>query len=266
MRITESKLRLIIREALATSEQPDTIDDMEQRHFGLTSETVGKIVDMIMLTKPAFDLTAGKIKKIFDMFGVSTKFIGNGRHRTVASINDRFIVKIATHSSGQRANKEDHTLGTDREIGHIFPRAYFHDKDFKWIVLEQVTPCKGITDVAPYFKSKYLVNPDWKQGGAYMRFIREVILDDDHFFDETLVKDIDEELESIWKRALRNDGSFDLNTVTIGDIRFDLMQTPTFLNLWRAIKKHYIIIGEIKSFNMGIAADGRLVLLDSSMS
>ena len=73
MRITESNLRLIIREALATSEQPDTIDDMEQRHFGLTSETVGKIVDMIMLTKPAFDLTAGKIKKIFDMFKKNIK-------------------------------------------------------------------------------------------------------------------------------------------------------------------------------------------------
>ena len=99
-----------------------------------------------------------------------------------------------------------------------------------------------------------------------MEFIREIILDDDHFFDETLVKDIDEELESIWKRVLRNDGSFDRDTVTIGDIRWDLMKTPTFLKLWRAIKKHYISIDEITFFNMGITDDGSLVLLDSSMS
>ena len=56
MRITESRLRRIIKEVLETSEQPDTIEDMEQRYFGLTSETAGKIVDMIMLIKPAFDL------------------------------------------------------------------------------------------------------------------------------------------------------------------------------------------------------------------
>ena len=267
MQITESKLRRIIKEELTASKQSDTIDDMEQRHFGLTAENVGKIVDIIMLVKPDRGILTGlKSKKISDMFGVSTNFIGRGRHRATFSIGDRFIVKIATHSSGQQANKEDHILGTDREIGHIFPRAYFHDKDFKWIVLERVTPCKGVTDVAPYFKSKYLVNPDYKQGGAYMRFIREVILDDDHFFDETLVKDIDEELELIWKRTLLNDGSFDRDTVTIGDIRWDLMKTPTFLNLWRAIKKYYISIEEITSFNMGITDDGSLVLLDSSMS
>lgn len=63
MRITESRLQRIIKEALATSEQPDTIEDMEQRYFGLTAETAGKIVDMIMLIKPAFDLTARKSKK-----------------------------------------------------------------------------------------------------------------------------------------------------------------------------------------------------------
>ena len=262
MQITESKLRRIIKEELTASKQSDTIDDMEQRHFGLTADNAGKLVNAIL----TYVLTNDRRKKILEEFGVSVHFIGRGRHRTVFSINDQFIVKIATHHSGHQANKEDHILGTDKEIGHIFPRAYFHDKDFKWIVLERVTPCKGVTDVAPYFKSKYLVEPDHKQGGAYMRFIREVILDDDHFFDETLVKDIDEDLESIWKRALRNDGSFDRDTVTIGDIRWDLMKTPTFLNLWRAIKKYYISIEEITSFNMGIADDGSLVLLDSSMS
>ena len=108
MRITESKLRRIIKEALEISEQPDTIEDMERRHFGLTAENVGKIVDIIMLAKPDRGfLTAGKSKKISDMFGVSTNFIGRGRHRTTFSINDRFIVKIATHHSGQQANKED---------------------------------------------------------------------------------------------------------------------------------------------------------------
>ena len=246
------------------------IGDMEQRHFGLTAENVGKIVDIIMLAKPDRGfLTAGKSKKISDMFGVSTNFIGRGRHRTTFSISDRFIVKIATHHSGQQANKEDHILGTDKEIGHIFPRAYFHDEDFKWIVLERVTPFKGETEVAPYFKSKYLVDPassKLENSYIYMKFIREIILDDDHFFDETLVKDIDEELDYLWKQTVRRDGSFDRDTITIGDIRWDLMKTPTFLNLWRAIKKHYIATDEIASFNMGITDDGSLVLLDSSMS
>ena len=286
MRITEGQLRLIIHEELIREirkkltntqlaeigdieQRRFGIGDMEQRHFGLTAENVGKIVDIIMLAKPDKGILTGlKSKKISDMFGVSTEFIGSGRHRATFSIGDRFIVKIATHSNGQQANKEDHILGTDKEIGHIFPRAYFHDKDFKWIVLERVTPVKGETEAASYFKSKYLVDPtsSLENSFIYMRFIREIILDDDHFFDETLVKDIDEELDYLWKQTVRRDGSFDRDTVTIGDIRWDLMKTQTFLNLWRAIKKHYIAIEEIVSFNMGITDDGNLVLLDSSMS
>ena len=242
---------------------PATVDDTEQRYFVLTPDNAKKIGD-ILITRYNRYLTLDELKKIGDMLGVSIKYIDRGRHRIVYSINDRFVVKIATCPTGYLANKEDYVLGKDRTIGHIVPASFFHDDNFSWIVVEQVTPCKSYAEVAIHFRSKYLIDPE-TQGSNYMHFILEVILDYKRFTDNALAKDAEETI-NLSEQVLLDDGSFERDTVTVGDIRRDLIKQPTFLNLDHAIKKYGIQIEEIDKSNMGIADDGSLVLLDSSIS
>jgi len=289
MNISEEQLRQIIREAIADVNIPETIDTMEQRHFGINTQDIGSLVELYHDVEKDM-ITSNPGEEFFQLmskkFGMPITFIGSGAFRATLGIGDQFVVKLslALTKTYNEMNRADYTLGTDKSIGHIFPRAFLHAPDFSWVVLERVEHIADSNQLQSYFRSPILVEPpaqvDYNDPAALSNSIFTSRLslikislgmlasgkfDGKNMYgilpDDILLKDIDFKK---YVNVIRAD-AYNLDELTLGDIRWSLMQSPTYLKLFKAIKKYGIAASEIRSDNMGIAADGSLVMLDSSI-
>ena len=120
-------------------------EDLGKKHFGANSND---------LTFLALDLSSyisalrqgfnESLEKIGGKYGFKISLLGSGAYRTAFSIGNDLIIKISNRLGGEdgaRMNREDYRLGTDPEIGGIFPRAYDkapYGKGFNWVTLERV--------------------------------------------------------------------------------------------------------------------------------
>lgn len=290
MKLSESHLRRIIREAIADVNIPETIDTMEQRHFGINTQDIGSLVELYRDVEKDM-ITSNPGEEFFQLmskkFGMPITFIGSGAFRATLGIGDQFVVKLslALTKTYNEMNRADYTLGTDKSIGHIFPRAFLHAPDFSWVVLERVEHIADSNQLQSYFRSPILVEPpaqvDYNDPAAlsnsiftsrFMSLIKISLgmlvsgkFNGKNMYgilpDDILLKDIDFKK---YVNVIRAD-AYNLDELTLGDIRWSLMQSPTYLKLFKAIKKYGIAASEIRSDNMGIAADGSLVMLDSSI-
>jgi hypothetical protein len=262
---------------------------MEQRHFGINTQDIGSLVELYRDVEKDM-ITSNPGEEFFQLmskkFGMPITFIGSGAFRATLGIGDQFVVKLslALTKTYNEMNRADYTLGTDKSIGHIFPRAFLHAPDFSWVVLERVEHIADLNQLQSYFRSPILVEPpaqvDYNDPAALSnsiftsRFslikISLGMLVSGKFNgknmygilpDDILLKDIDFKK---YVNVIRAD-TYNLDELTLGDIRWSLMQSPTYLKLFKAIKKYGIAASEIRSDNMGIAADGSLVMLDSSI-
>lgn len=235
-------------------------EDLGKKHFGANSND---------LTFLALDLSSyisalrqgfnESLEKIGGKYGFKISLLGFGGYRTAFSIGNDLIIKISNRLGGEdgaRMNREDYRLGTDPEIGGIFPRAYDKDpygKGFSWVTLERVKEIFYGYELPHFFKCSILVDPAGLSdidAEAYWHLVRRGFDEKDN---ETISRPLD--------RLLRSPGPF-----TMRDLRNDLAaRSPTFKNLQLAIRKYNILISEIRPDNLGIGSDGRLVLLDSSI-
>ena len=193
-------------------------------------------------------------------YGFKISLLGSGAYRVAFSIGNDLVIKISKQWGGEemgaQMNRDDYRLGTDPEIGGIFPRAYpaeNYGSGSNWVILERV---KGIFhgyELPHFFKSSILVDPaslSDSDAESYWYLVRRSL-------DKSYVGPISWPL----KKLLRSPGTF-----TMEDLRNDLAaRSPTFRNLQLAIRKYGISIAEIRPDNLGIGSDGRLVLLDSSI-
>ena len=292
MKMKESKLLRIIREAIADVNIPETIDTMEQRHFGINTQDIGSLVELYRdvakdLELPNLNPGEEFFQVMSKKFGMPITFIGNGAFRVTLGIGDQFVVKLSRSSieSFNEMNRDDYMLGTDKSIGHVFPRAFLHAPDFSWVLLERVAHIEDAHQLQSYFRSPILVDPSLQVNSdnlaalsisiftsRYMNLIKISLgmpangkINGKNMYrilpDDILLKDIDFKK---YVNVIRVD-AYNLDELTLGDLRWSLMQSPTYLKLFKAIKKYGIEVSEIRSENMGIAADGSLVMLDSSM-
>lgn len=292
MKIKESKLLRIIREVIADVNIPESIDAMEQRHFGINTQDIGSLVELYRdaaqdLELPFLNPGEAFFQVMSKKFGMPITFIGNGAFRATLGIGDQFVVKLSNSSteSFNEMNRADYMLGTDKSIGHVFPRAFLHASDFNWVLLERVAHIEDAYQLQSYFRSPILVDPSSQVNSddlaalsisiftsRYMNLIKISLgmpakgkINGKNIYrilpDDILLKDIDFKK---YVNVIRVD-AYNLDELTLGDLRWSLMQSPTYLKLFKAIKKYGIEVSEIRSDNMGIAADGSLVMLDSSI-
>ena len=257
-------IRFLIRENLRSERE-----EVERQYFGRSNRSMDNLAKTLLKAfsvhgeEPDSDV----MQKIQSRWGKNIQFLGAGAYRIVFSIGNDLVLKISLDGvgdegllhSGHQMNQDDFTLGTDQEINHVFPRAYIHGPQFRWIVLERVKPLETESQFIPFFPSSLLPDPsslDSAGKDAYAGLVGGALKFKSHYFED------DKRLGS-FPGFRREWGSGDK---TLGELRADLVDSSeTFAGLANALNKYKIDPDEIRHDNLGIGDDGRLVLLDSSI-
>jgi hypothetical protein len=236
-------------------------ENLETKHFGATPNDLASLaLDLSSYNTPSsYHHPKESLEDIGRKYGFKISLLGSGAYRKAFSIGNDLVIKISKSWGGEdgaQMNSDDYRLGTDAEIGGIFPRAYAKDpygRGFKWVILERVKEISHRYELAHFFKCSILVDPaslSDTDAEDYWYLVRRGFDENDN---ETIPWPLN--------RLLRSPGPF-----TMRDLRNDLAaRSPTFKNLRLAIRKYNISVGEIRPDNLGIGSDGRLVLLDSSI-
>jgi hypothetical protein len=171
---------------------------------------------------------------------------------------DASEVHVAENAA--QMNKDDFIIGTDSAVEQIAPRAYLHAPDWSWVVLERVESLGDLDldDFLIYFRSQYLPDPKTTKGsllsGYFSIILGALSFKDPNFPDSLTLKEIGS-LGPNWEHG----------DVTLGALRRDLQtKSQLFIGLTKALRKYNIAVNEIEH-NLGIRADGSIVLLDSSI-
>jgi len=185
LKITESKLRRIIREAISAmpsqipaqdSNYPQEEEDdygteeaieepnIKEKHFGFNLDAIGE-----KITK-AFELWHPRNPEIYNKGPLSRfivekvndpefKFLGEGSFRMAFSYGDDYVVKVAApgyyFKQALKMNKEDAMLGRMPKYSYLFPKVYEADTAYKWIIMEK---CSVINNEKEFVK--FFPNPD----------------------------------------------------------------------------------------------------------
>ena len=276
MRISESRIRQIIRQSLRDFILESTRSDrdaLEREYFGRSKRSMSSLVQALLKTFVSghqWPPDAAAMSDIQRRSGKDIKFLGAGVFRAVFSIGNDLVLKISLDSitdielaeintSANKMNKDDFTLGTDRELGHIFPRAYMHGPHFSWVVLERVKPVETDSQFILFFPSSLLPDPKTlsaEDQKVYSRVISGALNFKSRYFGDNKL------LKSFPGFSL----SWGSGDKTLGELREDLLDTSAaFAGFAKAINKYQIDSSELRFDNLGIGDDGRLVLLDSSI-
>jgi hypothetical protein len=197
------------------------------------------------------------------------RFLGAGSYRIAFSIGDNRVIKISLDSvgdsipgeSGHQMNRDDFELGNNDELEGIFPKVFAHAPDFEWIIQEKVRPAVRSGEYIRFFKSPLLPNPetlDDIEKDSYASIISAAFQMKSVYFED------DKRLGSIgifgpaWQQ--KNGDK------TLGELREDLYErSRAFRGLLNAANLYKIDMDEFRPYNIGVANDGRFVMLDSSI-
>ena len=216
-----------------------------------------------------------EVEEVRNHFGIPFEYIADGSFRVTFSIGNNRIIKISKDLLGAGAeddfdvsqmNQDDWTMGKDDLVTDIFPRSYEHAPDFSWIVMEQVEPLRQEEDFFKYFRTKLLPDPVslGEEGRSDYETLIRILLEMNHY---KLMRPLREE-DNLKGYFLGSEivKKSENPEVSLLDIRRDLIKNSrTFRGFVRALTRYNIRVSEINGDNVGIAKDGRLVLLDSSI-
>lgn len=266
-------LRQLIRE-MTDAEASAT----EDKYFGISQASLDALSkELLRLWGVSGDWTYSdnnpEVVALRKRFQLPIEFIGFGAFRIVFSIGNDLVLKISTDSqaeeiydSADQMNMDDFALGTDSSIRSIVPRAYKHAADWSWVLLERVEPLASDNDFFHFFRSDLLPDPlELSEVGLedYMTLLG-VLLEMKNFKLDRPLEMSDTVLSYFRSKQLARmtpDPS-----VPLLEVRKDLLRRSIFFRgLIIARKRYNIRISEIRSDNLGIGSDGRLVLLDSSI-
>lgn len=247
-------------------ELPASTEELETKYFGIDKTDLTRICKTLRLnyTKYAYANNA-EIERFARVLGkqvgLNIKFMGDGAFRATYSIGNDLVMKISSQFDQYSfdMNKSDYKLGTDPEIGNIFPRAYLHDYVYEWILLERVTPIKKNHEAAKYFENPILGSVEQLDEDEKNDYFNLVML--------SLEEDKRERFNNLLKYSKLVNRFPNKNDIPTADKlkKYMLRSSHTYRSLYKAIKKYKIDVGEIRFDNIGYASDGRFVLLDSSI-
>jgi len=196
------------------------------------------------------------------------KFMGKGSFRAVFSIGQDRVVKIDT-SDGKAVemNKNDAKFGRLGDMSQIFPKVYGFDKDYKWIVIEKVTPLKNKKGIIKFFQNPLLQGVDIEdQYEIWKAFLYYYVLKQNNGAPQALER-MENRCVSLLRQNLVKPPPFDQVLGRYLKTPFDQKQgnRSTFALLAKAINELNISFSEIQQGNVGLGSDGRFLILDSSV-
>ena len=247
-------------------EPQETIEDLETKYFGKSKNSLYKICELLLenYNQNSYDnYQLDRFAKVLGKnVGLNIKFMGSGAYRTTYAIGNDLVMKIASDMSDPYTtdmNKNDHKLGTDSEIGNIFPRAYLHGGNFEWVLLERVTPINKNHEAAKYFENPILPPVDQLSESEKNDYFNLVILSLEENNRGRFYNLIHH--SSISKKYPPKE-----SIPTLDDVRQNMLKNShTYRNLYKAVKKYGIDTSEIRFQNIGYGSDDRFVVLDSSI-
>jgi len=247
--------------------------ELEQKHFGSIRELAKMAYDTYHEEMQRF------VSKIYskkelplyhnaiagEVYHKSEKALldgGRGSFRANFIYGNDYVIKIdaTLDGSGKDMNREDKELGTDPQYEDLFPRCYFWDSDYKWIVLEKVEEITNLNTLNQFFKSSLIRDNSIPEFNVFLiqaaiKYKVGIITKD-----QTLIDEAKEQFNNYKSGVVMN------SYVTLDSLVKDLDKNKTFISVCNAIIRFNIEIPEvIKKYNSGVGADGRFVILDSSI-
>ena len=286
MKITESKLRRIIREAIRAissqipvqdSNYPQEEEDdygteesieepnIEEKHFGFSLEALGEKITKAFELYSANSVIYRKwtqsefISKIVN--DPKFKFLGEGSFRMAFSYGDDYIIKAAMpgyyFKQALKMNKEDAMLGRMPKYSYLFPKVYEADESYRWIIMEKCSVINNEKEFVEFFP-----NPDVDPSvpGLLTRM---------SLFTYVLSYCVYREMGNT--RDMKGAASYlDYLIKHELEVNFEqLIQSYEKLTLFNKIVDFCAEFGvlprEIRVGNTGISSDGRFVIIDSSV-
>ena len=247
-------------------EPPARIEDLETAYFGKDRRDLTKICKTLRL-----NFSQNNYLNVYELqrfakalgknVGLDINYMGAGAFRATYSIGNDLVMKISSQFDQYSfdMNKNDFKLGTDPEIGNIFPRAYLHDYIYEWVLLERVTPIDTNHEAAKYFENPILGSVEQLDEDEKNDYFNLVML--------SLEEDKRERFNNLLKYSKLVNRFPNKNDIPTADKlkKYMLRSSHTYRSLYKAIKKYKIDVGEIRFQNIGYGSDGRFVLLDSSI-
>ncbi len=247
--------------------------ELEQKHFGSIRELAKMAYDTYHKEMQRFvpkihsknELTLYHDAMAGEVYHKSGKVLldaGRGSFRATFSYDKNYVIKIdaTLDGSGSNMNREDKELGTDPQYEDLFPRCYFWDSEYKWIVLESVKEITNLNTLNQFFKSSLIRDNSIPEFVVFLiqaavKYKVGVITKD-----QTLIDEAKKQFDNYKSGVVMN------SYVTLESLVKDLDNNKTFISVCNAVVRFNIDITEvIKKYNSGVGVDGRFVILDSSI-
>jgi len=187
--------------------------------------------------------------------------IGCGKFRCGFDIGDEYIIKfdISPNGEAREQNMTDAKIGRNSEWNDIFPRSVVSSDDYRWVALERV---RVLTNKDMKEFNSFFPNPKLKGHisdlYAYYSLIITALLFNSG--DVKLAQDEYSILESkYWALQTKHTG------LTLEIVADGFTQHNPHDRIIRAIIEFGIRPEEIRTNNVGVGADGRFVIIDSSV-
>lgn len=198
--------------------------------------------------------------------------IGEGAFRTVLAPKEdnNFVVKISRTKMYSNMNKAEFELQKKYET--LFPRVYFHSPDFRWMVVEAVSPV-GLEAMGEWtlWQTAKKEMPNLFEiyvGGVKEWREKYQIKDDDSMYpaDQIGLGFWGFVLNSL-RTVMGEDSSVMAHGVSKEDIKsyFRSSPDPYFYELVRAVSSNNIALWDLTPQNMGVDSNENLVILDASI-
>ena len=286
MKITESKLRRIIREAIRAissqipvqdSNYPQEEEDdygteesieepnIEEKHFGFSLEALGE-----KITK-AFELYSANsviyrewtqsefISKIVN--DPNFKFLGEGSFRMVFSYGNEYVIKVASPnawlSHSQEMNREDAMFGRMPKYSDLFPKVYEADPAYKWIIMDKCTVINHESEFLKFFPNPVIDSFNLFPVGKIELF--------SYALRSCVYKETKDEAEILGHTAYLVNQLKDKFGIRPEEIIGSYESLTLFNKIVDFCKEFGALPGEIRLGNVGISSDGRFVIIDSSV-
>jgi hypothetical protein len=247
--------------------------ELEQKHFGSIRELAKMAYDTYhqemqrfvskIYSKKELPLYHNAIAgEVYHKSGKALLDGGRGSFRATFIYGNDYVIKIdaTLDGSGKDMNREDKELGTDPQYEDLFPRCYFWDSDYKWIVLEKVEEITNLNTLNQFFKSSLIRDNSIPEFNVFLIQAAVKYKVGTITKDQTLIDEAKEQFNNYKSGVVMN------SYVTLDSLVKDLDSNKTFISVCNAVVRFNIEIPEvIKKYNSGVGADGRFVILDSSI-
>jgi hypothetical protein len=255
--------------------------DAEKTYFGNISsvaQEIEKVYDVFLeKVKNLYnknsveDVTREQVKIEIDFFkddvekatGGKAKALGCGAFRCAFDIGDEYVLKfdITPQGTAKDQNKSDASVGRIGKFSDIFPRSIISKEDYRWVALEKATPfkktineIKKFIEFFPNSKVDFSKTPEFHYYCVVISFVYHSTSK------EAAQAKFDQMKTSMFRR-----GEPYLKDVSLETIADGFTQSNPYDRIIRVIKEFGIRPEEVRLDNTGIAADGRLVIIDSSI-